>query len=135
MNLHSIPMLAAIRAKMNWLTQRQDVISDNVSNSNTPGYRAKDLKPMSFQELINASSKVPASGRTHVGHMSLDSGAPKIADVVELDTKWETTPDGNSVVLEEQMMNVAQNQMEYQSAISLYRKSLDILRIAIRSPR
>ena len=135
MILDSIPMLSALRAKMSWLTQRQDVISENVANANTPGYRAKDVKELSFRELMQSGSGVPTSGRTQPGHMDMTSSNSRGADVVELETSWEASPDGNSVVLEDQMMQVSLNQMEYQSAINLYRKSLDILRTAIRSPR
>jgi flagellar basal-body rod protein FlgB len=45
----------------------------------------------------------------------------------------EMTPNGNSVVLEEQMMKVAETQAEYQSAIEIYRKGINLLRIAVRS--
>ena len=135
MLLDSIPMLSALRAKMSWLTQRQDVISENVANANTPGYRAKDLAQLSFRDMLQEGARVPESGRTRAGHLDMSSSRSRGADVVELETQWETTPDGNSVVLEEQMMQISQTQLEYQSAINLYRKSLDMLRTAIRSPR
>lgn len=135
MILDSIPMLSALRERMSWLTQRQDVLSENVANANTPGYRAKDLTEPSFRDLLQAGERVPESGRTQPGHLDMTSGRSGGAKVVELESQWEASPDGNSVVLEDQMMQVSQTQMEYQSAINLYRKSLDILRVAIRSPR
>ena len=41
------------------------------------------------------------------------------------------TPDGNSVSLEDQMMKVTQNQMDYQMATSLYARSLGLLKTAL----
>jgi flagellar basal-body rod protein FlgB len=44
---------------------------------------------------------------------------------------YEVTPDGNGVVLEEQMMKLSQNQMDYQVATSLYQRSIAILKTAV----
>ena len=46
----------------------------------------------------------------------------------------ETTLDGNSVVLEEEMMKMAEARMNYDAAISFYQKSLGMLRLASRAP-
>ena len=44
---------------------------------------------------------------------------------------YEVTPDANSVVLEEQMMKVTENQMDYQTVASLYTKGLGLIRTAL----
>ena len=44
---------------------------------------------------------------------------------------YETRPSGNSVNLEDEMLKVAQNQMDYQAATGLYSKSLGLLKTAI----
>ena len=36
-----------------WLAQRQSVISENISNPNTPGYKAKDVE--SFEDVMRRS--------------------------------------------------------------------------------
>ena len=46
----------------------------------------------------------------------------------------ETTLDGNSVVLEEEMLKMAEARMNYDAAISFYQKSLGMLRLASRAP-
>ena len=40
-------------------------------------------------------------------------------------------PKGNNVVLEEQMMKVTQNQMDYQAATTLYSRGLGLIRTAL----
>jgi len=40
-------------------------------------------------------------------------------------------PAGNSVNLEDEMMKVAANQMDYQAATALYTRSLNLLKIAL----
>jgi flagellar basal-body rod protein FlgB len=46
----------------------------------------------------------------------------------------ETTLDGNSVVLEEEMLKMTEARMNYDAAISFYQKSLNMLRMAARPP-
>ena len=44
---------------------------------------------------------------------------------------FETKPSGNAVVLEEEMMKVAQTQMDHQTVTSLYARGLAMLKTAI----
>jgi len=46
----------------------------------------------------------------------------------------ETKLDGNSVVLEEEMMKMGQARIEYDAAITFYQKSLSLIRLAARAP-
>ena len=45
--------------------------------------------------------------------------------------KYDVRPAGNAVKLEDEMMKVAGNQMDYQAAISLYSRSLGLIRTAM----
>ncbi len=61
MNLPEIPLLSMLKTRMTWLNQRQDVLSQNVANADTPGYAAHDLKPVDFsQELLRDTAKFAA---------------------------------------------------------------------------
>ncbi len=132
MILDSIPVFGLLRAKMSWLTDRQRVLAENVANADMPGYVAKDLQELDFHKLVSREAETARLARTHAGHMTTSSRATLASKVIE-SPDWETTPDGNSVVLEQEMMKVAQTQMEYQSAIGLYRKSIDMLKMALSS--
>jgi flagellar basal-body rod protein FlgB len=46
----------------------------------------------------------------------------------------ETTLDGNSVVLEEQMLKMGEARMGYDAAVGFYQKSLGMIRMAARRP-
>ncbi|MBC7583360.1 MAG: flagellar basal body rod protein FlgB, partial [Tardiphaga sp.] len=41
MAISDMPMLSALRSKMQWHQERQKVLADNVSNSDTPGFRPR----------------------------------------------------------------------------------------------
>jgi flagellar basal-body rod protein FlgB len=49
----------------------------------------------------------------------------------KVDDKYEMRPTGNSVNLEQEMMKVASNQMEYQAVTALYTRSLGLLKTAL----
>ena len=44
---------------------------------------------------------------------------------------YEVRPAGNAVNLEEEMMKVAANQMDFQAATALYTRSLNLIKTAL----
>jgi flagellar basal-body rod protein FlgB len=138
MDLGDIPIFAMLRSRMGYLSERQRVIAENVANADTPGYAPRDLKAFNFQAQVQAAGQASPSGMTmtHAGHM-LPKGASKglttaVKPVKQSDS--ETTLDGNSVVLEEEMMKLTQARMDYDAAVGFYQKSLDMLKLATRRP-
>lgn len=132
MDLSQIPLFAMLRGRLGYLSQREQVIAQNVANSDTPGFQPKDLKPFSFEAQMQKS----AASVTHPGHIPLtrtQGGAVSGWNpVAQRDS--ETSLDGNSVVLEEQMMKLSDARMNYDAAIGFYQKSLGLLRLATRAP-
>ena len=139
MNLNEIPLFAMLKGRFGHLNERQRLISQNVANSDTPGYTPNDLKAYSFEAQVkaaqSASGMSAASGQavTQPGHMTPASQHRSPHKPIKTKDS-ETTLDGNSVVLEEEMMKMAQARMNYDAAISFYQKSLGMLRTASRPP-
>jgi flagellar basal-body rod protein FlgB len=133
MSVTDLPVLDVLRAKMKWHQARQRVLAENVANADTPGFNARELKPLEFQSMVKASGAAGTDMHvTNVRHISeTQSSAEGTEHRREDDSDFDTTPSGNSVVLEEQMMKVAQNQMDYQAATTLYSKSIGLLRMAL----
>jgi len=123
-------VLSALKMKMQWHQSRQTVLADNVANADTPGFQARDLATPTFADLMRTASSARYGQQRAGGYASAASTtAPEFKE--RSGTDWEITPDGNGVVLEEQMMKVAENQMDFQLATSLYSRSLGMLRTAI----
>lgn len=132
MDVHDLPLLSMLRERMTWLNQRQDVLSQNVANADTPGYQARDLQPLAFGDALQQAALRPAV--THTGHLLGKTADPAAAKVKTI-TPWEVSPDGNGVVLEQQMTQLAETQADYQMATELYRKQIAMLKTAIGSNR
>lgn len=127
--------MAALKERMTWLTHNQQTIAENVANADTPGYRAKQLPRQEFGGMVEKlasrshgerSTAATAGARGAAGAGGRGATAP---DAEEKETT--VTPDGNSVVLEEEMIKLADNQMKYSMATNLYRKHKNILQAAL----
>jgi flagellar basal-body rod protein FlgB len=123
-----IPLVAMLKTRMHWHQSRQKVLAENVSNADTPGFKPKDLKEPSFEPDGRAIGGELAVTRTSARHLSV--GPDRIGEDPTNARRFETTPSGNAVNLEDEMLKVSQNQSDFQLAASLYEKSLQMLRIA-----
>ena len=132
MAITDIPILSMLRMRLEWSQSRQKVLAENVANSDTPHYRARDLVPLKFEapgEVSPASVASVALARTEEGHMNgLGQGS---AFRSQAKGDYETRPTGNSVTLEDEMMKVAANNMDYQAATAVYTRSLKLIKTAL----
>ena len=131
MAINDLPVLSALRTKMQWHQERQRVLSENVSNSDTPNFRPRDLVEPKLDKTgaVTGAMGPLALARTSVSHIA-PSGAQTGFDQNK-NAGFETRPAGNAVNLEDEMMKVAANQMDYAAASSLYSKSLHLLKSAM----
>jgi flagellar basal-body rod protein FlgB len=131
MSISDLPVLSALRTKMQWHQERQRVLSENVSNSDTPNFKARDLVEPKFDSAGAATGAVGslAMMRTSASHIAPSGGAQNFGQ--DRKTGFQTRPAGNAVSLEEEMLKVSANQMDYAAATSLYSKSLHLLKTAI----
>lgn len=106
---HSWFQLASRR--MEWLSTRQQVISTNIANANTPGYAGRDVQ--SFDDFLNSGTE-----------------AGRGAEIDESVSRWGGSKDGNTVVLEEQTILAAQSAGEFRLASRLYAKGHQLIGIA-----
>ena len=128
-----IPVLRAIKDKLKYHEARQKVLAENVSNADTPGYTGRDIKaPDFFRVAVEGDSSRPVAAVVtsplHIATTPIGGDTGFRQQKVD---GYEVTPDGNSVSLEDQMMKVTQNQMDYQMATSLYARSLGLLKTAL----
>ncbi len=116
---------------MDWLGQRQNVLAQNIANADTPDYRPQDMKHGAFEGLL-ARKLAPVAPRvTDSKHMVGRGPAELPGEQKDQRRPFETAPSGNAVVLEEQLVKVAETQMDYQTMTNLYRKHMQMIRIAL----
>jgi flagellar basal-body rod protein FlgB len=142
-----IPLFAMLKSRMGYLSERQKVIAQNVANGDTPDYQPRDLKAYSFKATLDQQ----ASGQPYRGgpvSPTATSGVQMVATSASHmapsrpASAWrapegpdsETTLDGNSVTLEDQMLKMTDARMNYDAAVSFYQKSMAMLKQSTRRP-
>jgi flagellar basal-body rod protein FlgB len=126
MAIADIPLLSMLRTRMQWHQQRQQVLAQNVSNADTPNYRPLELDEPQFP-----------GGNGGLAPLQLVRDAPgqlaALSDSGQFQgsrQQFEVRPAGNAVNLEDEMIKVAANQMDYQTATQLYTHSLSLIKLA-----
>ena len=130
-----ISLMSALKSRMGWLSDRQKVVSQNVANASTPGFKPKDLAPQDFEALMKGqdSQLIPTIRLADGTPLTLgDQTAHGSKQVTSLDS--ETTMDGNSVVLEEEMLKMSESRQNYEAAVGFYEKSMNMIRMAAKAP-
>ena len=130
MDLNSIGVFKLMTKKMDWLTQRQEVLAQNVANVDTPKFKPDDLTPFTFRSALEGSGRLEPAV-TSPSHQRL-ARANDGPGAVRKDKKpYETKPDGNAVVVEEQMLKLSQTNQDFSMVTNLYKKNVALFKMAI----
>jgi flagellar basal-body rod protein FlgB len=128
--------LKALTTALNFREMRQELISSNVANANTPGFKAKK---MDFEEALARALDVDgqmqmnvSDGRHHnVGNGGFNNLEPEIYD----DPNGVVSENGNTVDVEAEMARMAENKLMYDALVQLINKKMGIMKYAINSEK
>lgn len=108
--------------------QRHDVLSGNIANAETPGYKRQDVDFLSV--LQNTERKLtPLS--THPLHLSLESDKKFLVS----EDPTSVSPDGNGVDIDKEMAEVAANTLYYTAVSRQLSGYLSLIRRAVTEGR
>jgi flagellar basal-body rod protein FlgB len=121
-------------SKLNYLSERQGVLAQNIANSDTPGYKAKDIAEPNFKKMVaaagmNGQRSLPMTV-TNAKHIAKTAPAGEFS-AKDRRTTYELNPNGNNVVLEEEVSKMAMNQTDYQTVLNLYTKGISMFKTAL----
>ena len=127
--------LTALEANMNMRLKRQNIISSNIANVNTPGFQAKDIK---FTEALKdvyengglESSPSISMINTDDMHLEGESASPGINPELEQYVVQAPGIDENSVDLDREMARMAENSIMYSAASIIIKKKFGMLKYA-----
>lgn len=133
MTMDNIALFQGIGAKMDFLNQRQRVISQNIANTDTPSYKPHDVVKPDFSKVLKG---VADKSRPHVGLETTNEGhlpPPGIGEPRndEQDKTYEVAPVGNAVIMEEQLLNSNQTVADYNLMTNLMRKNVGLIQTAL----
>ena len=104
------PMMAMLESYLKLSASREQAISANMANIDTPGYRTRDINLESeFNKVLTAAL-----------HPSQEGGeAVQLSPVFHQVQGLMERPDGNNVSLDHEGLMLAKTQLQYQLAIQL----------------
>ncbi|MDX1948928.1 MAG: flagellar basal body protein [Rickettsiales bacterium] len=106
---------------MKYNSARQEVISENFANVDTPGYKRKDLAPLSFDNVLSNELKNVAPVKTNSKHLAgLDNS-----------NQFEMLSSKNKVQLDMEALEMMKNTNSFSESSASYRKILSLIKEAI----
>lgn len=120
-----------LKKALDFQSQRHLLISSNISNIDTPGYKAKDIDFKGALRTALGAGEGLALQTTHRRHIG-----PNKEDIRGLQAEPFSEPDaaksnGNNVNIDKEMMKLAENQIAYNATIQMMSKRGSTIRAAI----
>lgn len=119
MDLDKITLISMLQEKMKYQAARQEVISQNIANVDTPDYTRKDIAKPNFGEMVKSNMvSLSVTNPSHIGGTNSASNYTGISS-------------GNEVELDMEALELMKNSNEFAKASSTYKKILSLFRLAI----
>ena len=123
--------MSLIEHTLNLRGFRHKVLSSNIANIETPGYRAREVR---FEDELkklggNAAGKGLVS--THPGHIGMNTSSSVNPEVTFVSAEAEAL-DGNSVSVDAEMVKLSENTMMYSISAKLMKAKFRTLMTAIK---
>lgn len=113
--------------------QHKSIVS-NIANKDTPNYKAFGVVVEEEMQKLTNSGESMALANTHEGHISAGHGSQDDAPI-RLTPQANTAgrrADGNTVEIETEMVNLAENNLLYNASAQIIRKKLQGLKVALQ---
>ena len=128
--------LKALIASLNFRQMRQELISSNVANADTPHYKAKriDFEAALSRALdVDGQMGMKTTDEKHydVGSGGLNNLHPEIYE----NPNQVMSEDGNTVDREEELAKMAENKILYDATVRFLNKKLGLLKYALEDMR
>ncbi|SDH57180.1 flagellar basal body rod protein FlgB [Roseospirillum parvum] len=134
MNLSNLTLFKMAHDQMDWLAERQKLLSQNIANANTPDYVGRDLEPLTFKDMVVSRTQPTRPTLTHPSHLAANLPEPSRFDDFKERRPFEVSPDNNHVILEEQMAKMSTTKGRYELAAKLVSKHIKMVKAALGSP-
>jgi flagellar basal-body rod protein FlgB len=122
----------ALATALNFREMRQEIISSNIANANTPGYKSMKLD---FEGALaraldvdgNRSMNTSEGNHYNVGNGGFDNLSPEVYE----DPNGVISENGNTVDVESEMSRMAENKLMFDTTVQLLNKKIGLMKYAI----
>jgi len=118
---------------MTRLSKRQQVVSSNIANIDTPGYRTKDISFFATMEEL-LPGPAPGLNRARPEHLESWNLAPVMPEVFEV-SGLPARPDRNNVNLDQEMYKLGETSFGYSMIALMLRTKFRTIASSINEGR
>ncbi|MFN3921164.1 MAG: flagellar basal body rod protein FlgB [Caldimicrobium sp.] len=116
-------VLDTIKVSLKLRSMRHQMLSSNIANVDTPGYRRKDISfERVMQMYLSQERKLKVTDKRHF------SFRERTLEDLTRTSESLTLGTPNNVSLEEEMVNLTENQLLYESTLQALSKELERLK-------
>lgn len=128
--------MQALAAGLKFREMRQEIISSNIANAETPGYKAKRLD---FEKALaraldvdgQMGMKIEDEKHFNVGGGGFENLEPEVFE----DPNGAVNESGNTVNREDEMARMTENKIMYDTLVQLMNKKLGLKKYVLNSER
>lgn len=124
------PTIRALNQNLNLREENQNIISGNIANADTPGYKSKTASfEHAMRDAMNTSDnlKLETSEPEHFGSPGPEGVKADVYD----DPNGVESLDGNTVDRAAEMAKMKENQILYNASIEALRKKIGMLEYGV----
>lgn len=124
------PLLERMKSFLDFSVQQQNVITSNLANMETPGYRTKRLV---FEEIFRVQQEQPELRTTDPRHQT--TKPVLLRDQAKLEETGSMGNDRNNVDMDRELAHLTQNLLKFSTVAQLMQKQIHLLQYSIREGR
>ncbi|OUR96193.1 flagellar basal-body rod protein FlgB [Halobacteriovorax marinus] len=133
MNLND-KTIQALASSLNFRQMRQKIITSNIANADTPGYKTKRID---FEAALARALDVDGQQQLNTadgGHFDVGNGGfGNLKPEVYEDPNGVVSDDGNTVDRDAELAKMAENKILYDAAVQLLNKKIGLMKYAVGS--
>ena len=122
--------IGALNTSMNLRLTHQNVISSNIANADTPGYKAQRMEfEGALRQALGVDDQLPMEA-DHAEHIVVRSTDP-VSPAIYEDPYAGESLDGNTVNRSEEMALMTENRQLYEASAEMVKRKLGMLKYSI----
>ena len=124
--------ISILEKSLDMRSMKHNLLVSNIANKDTPNYKAFDLAVEEEMQKLTGTSKTVSLWKTQAGHLGANGETYSEVSITKSSKGFEQNIDGNTVDIEKEMTNLAENNLLYDAMAQIMRKKLQGLKVAIQ---
>jgi len=124
--------ISILEKSLDMRSMKHNLLVSNIANKDTPNYKAFDLAVEEEMQKLTGTNKTVSLRKTQAGHLGANGETYSEVSITKTSKGFEQNIDGNTVDIEKEMTNMAENNLLYDAMAQIMRKKLQGLKVAIQ---